>query len=116
MIFIKIDPQACTVTTVEGDAGNESFCNLIGCQFLDVCARQDNYDALLIDDDGLSLDPQPPAFSFNGFGPIHGIAIVAGCDEDGKTTEPVYTVEQVLRRIKWLGNICTKPAIFVTSW
>ena len=116
MNFIKIDPQARTVTSVESDASNESFCQLIGCQFLDVCARQDNDDALLIDDDALSLDPQPPAFSFNGFSPIHGVAIVAGCDEDGKTTEPVYTVEQVLRQIKWLGSVYSKPMIFVSSW
>lgn len=116
MNFIKIDPQARTVTIVEGDGSNESFCSLIGCESLDACARQDNYDALLIDDDALSLDPQPPAFSFNGYGPLHGTAIVAGCDEDGKTIEPAFTVEQVLKRITWLGSVRTNPVILWTAW
>lgn len=116
MNFIKIDPWMRTVAVVAGDGSNGSFCNLIGCQFLDVSARQDNHDALLIDDDALSADPQPPAFTFDGFGPTHGIAIVAGSDWDGKTTEPAFTVDEVAQRIDWLGNVYTQPAILVSTW
>ncbi|CCH57568.1 hypothetical protein BN8_p06754 (plasmid) [Fibrisoma limi BUZ 3] len=115
MNFIKIDPYACTVTTVEGDGSNESFCQLLGSEFWDVCARQHNHDALLVDDDALSRNPQPPAFSFDGIA-VHGIAIVTGCDWDGKTTEPTFTVEQVVERITWLGAVQTKPALVWKAW
>ncbi len=115
MNFIKIDPWTRTVAVVAGDGSNRSFCNLIGCQFLDVSARQDNRDALLIDDDALSLYPQPPAFTFDGFSPTHGIAIVAGSNWNGKTTEPAFTVDEVVQRIDWLGNVYTQPAISVSA-
>jgi hypothetical protein len=105
MNFIKIDPYARTVTIVESDGSNKSFCQLIGSEFLDVCARQENHDALWVDEDALSLDPQPPAFSFDGFGPLRGIAIVTGSDWDGTTTEPTFTVEQVIERTTWLGVV-----------
>lgn len=116
MNFIKIDPQTRTVSIVESDGSNESFCRLIGAQFLDVCARQDNHDALLMDDDALNSDPQPQAFEFDGFGPLHGIAIVTGCNWDGKTTEPAYTVEQIAERVTWLGGIHTKPVLQWMGW
>lgn len=116
MNFIKIDPWTRTVAVVAVDGSNKSFCNLIGCQFLEVSARQDNHDALLMDDNALDLDPQPPAFTFDGFGPLHGVAIVTGCDWDGKTIEPAFTVEQVVERITWLGSIYTKPSLQWMGW
>lgn len=116
MNFIKIDPWTRTVVVVAGDGSNGSFCNLIGCQFLDVSARQDNHDALLMDDGALDLYPQPPAFKFDGVGPLHGIAIIAGSDWDGRTTEPAFTVEQVTERITWLGSVHTRPALEWRPW
>ena len=116
MRLIKIDPQTRSVEPIELDGGLDSFRLAIGCRLIDVCARQDNFDALTVDDDALYLDPQPAAFKFNGFGPIHGIAIVSGVDEEGDTQEPVMTVEEVQAAINWLGDIHTEPFIGVVSF
>ena len=116
MKLIKIDPETCTVKTVESTGSLQDMYRIIGCQLIDVCARQDNGDSLTVDDDALSLEPQPPAFAFNGFGPIHGIALLTGTDEEGGTDEPTMTVEEVTEHIVWLGAIHTKPFLAVFSF
>ena len=116
MNLIKIDPQTKTVSTVESTGTLQDMYRLIDCQFIDVCARQNNGDSLTVDDDALSLDPQPPAFSFNGFGPIHGVALLTGTDAEGDCIEPSMSIAQAQKLISWLGEIYTPADIFVTSW
>ena len=111
MRLIKIDPQTRTIEFVDLDGKLDSFRQAIGCNFIDVCARQGNLDALTVDDDALELDPQPPAFRFNSFGPVHGIAILSGVDEEGDTQEPAMTREEVEEAVTWLGDIHTKPGL-----
>ena len=72
MRLIKIDPTAQTVEAVETNGQLQDLYQLIGCRTIDVCARQPNGDALTVDDEALLDEPQPPAFVFNGYGPIHG--------------------------------------------
>ena len=116
MRLIKIDPKHRTVETVDSNGTLGALRQLIDCRVIDVCARQANGDALTVDDEALFLEPQPAAFNFDGFGPIHGIAVVTGCDEEGETVEPTMTVEGVTERIEWLGEIHTTPALTVYSW
>lgn len=116
MNLIKIDPQAQTVEPIQTAGTLEDFYQIINCRMIDVCARQDNGDALTVDDEALYRDPQPLAFSFAGYGPIHGVAVLSGCDEEGETTEPKMTLEEARKVVNWLGAAYTAPYLTVISF
>lgn len=116
MKLIKIDPQTQTVEAIESTGTLKDMYRLIDCRLIDVVARQDNGDSLTIDDESLDLEPQPAAFSFNGCGPIHGIALLTGTDDEGRCAEPSMSVLEAQSLISWLGEIYTKPSVFVTAW
>ncbi len=109
MKLIKIDPRTCSIEWVETTATLPELYRLIGCQTIDVCARQANGDALTVDDEALLDEPQPPAFSFNGFGPIHGVGLLTSVDDEGETIEPSMTLAEATKHVRWLGHIHTKP-------
>ena len=111
MRLIKIDPTAQTVEAVETNGQLQDLYQLIGCRTIDVCARQPNGDALTVDDEALLDEPQPPAFVFNGYGPIHGVALLTGCDEEGETIAPAMSLASVERAVQWHGHIHTEPFI-----
>jgi hypothetical protein len=67
-----------------------------------------------VDDEALYQEPQPHAFCFNGYGPIHGIALLTGTDEEGGTEEPAMSVKEASQCIKWLGDVYTRPSLTVT--
>jgi hypothetical protein len=113
MRLLKIDPQAQTVEAVETTGTLHDMYRLIDCRMIDVCARQDNGDSLTVDDEALYVEPQPAAFSFNGYGPVHGVALLTGTDEEGGTEEPAMTLEEAIGCITWLGDIYTRPTLTV---
>jgi hypothetical protein len=116
MKLIKIDPKAKTVEAIETSGTLEDMCRIIDCRLIDVCARQDNGDALTVDDEALYVEPQPAAFFFKGYGPIHGVALLTGCDDEGETDEPLTTVEQATRQIEWVGEVHTRPVLFFVGF
>ncbi|WP_138994311.1 hypothetical protein [Larkinella sp. C7] len=116
MKLIKIDPAAQTIEVIETTATLGDFYQIIGCRMIDVCARQGDGDALTVDDEVLFQRPQPLAFSFGGYGPIHGIAVLSGSDEEGETTEPRMGIEQARKLVNWLGAAYTAPYLRVTSF
>ena len=111
MRLIKIDPQAQTVEAIESTGTLQDMYRIIDCRLIDVCARQDNGDSLTVDDESLSLETQPAAFSFNGEGPIHGVALLTGSDDEGDCAEPNMTIAQALKYVSWLGEVLTKPTL-----
>jgi hypothetical protein len=111
MKVIKIDPQTQTIEAIESSGTLRDMYRLIDCRFIDVCARQDNGDSLTVDDESLDSDPLPMAFSFNGIGPIHGVALLIGTDEEGDCTEPSMSIDQATEYVSWLGEIVTLPSI-----
>lgn len=116
MRLIKIDPQNRTVEHIETPATLQDMYEILDCRLIDVCAHQDNGDALTIDDEALFLEPQPAAFSYNGYGRIHGVALLTGCDEEGKTIQPTATIEEATRSTQWLGDVYTEPFLNVFSF
>ena len=116
MKLIKIDPQNQTVEVVESSGALGDLYRLIDCRLIDVCARQPNGDSLTVNDEGLFLEPQPPAFSFKGSGVIHGIALLTGTDAEGGTAEPTMTVEEATQSIEWLGDVYTRPSLIQVPW
>lgn len=113
MNLIKIDPQTKTVEVIESTGSLKDMYQHIDCRMIDVCARQDNGDCLTVDDEALYLEPQPAAFSFDGFGPIHGIAILSGTDEEGETQNPEMTLNEAIEKVSWLGEVYTHPMLYV---
>ncbi len=111
MRLIKIDPQNQNVELVETAGTLKDMYQLLNCRLIDVCARQDNGDSLTVDDEALYVEPQPSAFLFGKYGPIHGVSLLTGTDERGGTTEPSMTVEQVIKNITWLGEVHTTPTL-----
>lgn len=113
MQLIKINPQTKTVEAIESTGVLGDLYRIIDCRMIDVCARQDNGDSLTVDDEALYLEPQPHAFTFNGYGPIHGIALLTGTDDEGGTEEPTMSLEEAEKSIRWLGDVYTKPSLMV---
>ena len=116
MRLIQIDPSTKTVAYIENEGNLNALLKAIDCRYIDVCARQPNGDALTVDDEALFLEPQPAAFTFNGFGPIHGIGILTGTDEEGETTPPTMTLDEATAQVEWLGEIYTKPFLAFIAW
>ena len=113
MQLIKIDHTTRTVEAIETTATLEEMYRIIGCDYIDVCCRQDNGDALTVDDEALLGEPQPSAFAYGSCYPIHGIALLTGVDEDGETAEPLTSLEEVHQKVTWLGDVETEPSIEV---
>lgn len=115
---ISIDPTKRTVEEVEIEAGNLSaLYKHIDCRTIDFVCRMPNGDALIVDDEALLSEPQPPAFKFAYFNyPIHGIALVVGSTTSGRTVAPKLTLQNVRNLVKFLGDIHTEPEINVLSW
>ena len=116
MRLIKIDPQERTVEYVESTGDLQDIYRILDCRCIDVCARQSNGDALTVDDEALFLEPQPAAFSYNGFGRVHGVALLMGNDAEGDTAEPETSIEEDTRQIKWMGEIHTAPFLAVIGF
>lgn len=113
MKFIQINPNTQTIEAVESTGTLRDIYRLIDCRLIDVCARQDNGDALTVDDEALYQEPQPAAFNFDGYGPIHGITLVTGSDDEGETVEPLMTLEEVAAKVEWIGNVYTQPSLVI---
>ncbi|ADB42855.1 DUF3846 domain-containing protein [Spirosoma linguale] len=115
---ISIDPTKRTIEEVEIEANHLSaLYKHIGCRTIDFVCRMPNGDALIVDDEALLTDPQPPAFKFAYFlHCIHGIALVVGSNSNGRTIEPKLTLQQVRNLTKFLGEIRTEPFMNVVSW
>lgn len=109
MNLIKIDPQTRTVERIDNAGTLNALREVIGCRMIDVCARQDNGDSLTVDDEALFAEPQPAAFTFGDFGPIHGIAILTGVDSEGGTDEPWMGLNEAESMVGWLGEVHTAP-------
>jgi hypothetical protein len=108
---ISIDPTRQVVEEVELNVNNlQALYTHLDCQTIDVVCRQPNGDALTVDDEALLVEPQPPAFQFEGYtGRIHGKAIVSGCNKRGNSTAPRMTVEEVRQKVRFLGSVYTEP-------
>ncbi len=115
---ITIDPIRQVVEEIELNINSLSALHdHIGCRTIDVVCRQTNGDALTVDDEALLSEPQPPAFRFENYPyRIHGIAIVSGCDEEGNSIAPISTLEEISRRVRFLGYVYTKPSMSFISW
>ena len=118
MKVISIDPTRQVIEEIELEANSlRAIYDHIGCQCIDIVCRQPNGDALTVDDEALLVEPQPPAFQFAGYyGRIHGIALVTGCDDEGNTIAPTSTVEEIRQKVRFIGDVYTRPFLTVVAF
>lgn len=114
MIAYLIDPHARTVSEVEYDGNIETIYKLIGTQPFDVARINDANDGIFVDDNGLLGDLSQQKFfriAGKGFGypePLAGKGLVLGCNEDGESTSPTLTLDQVKGAV-WFVRPSGKP-------
>ena len=89
-----IDPYEQSVSEVEYNGDYNQIYKLIDATTFDV-ARIANGDSIYIDDEGLSKDWQE-FFMHKDYGnPLAGKGLVLGCNDEGDSTEPACTLEQL---------------------
>ncbi|MGM9508824.1 DUF3846 domain-containing protein [Larkinella sp. GY13] len=115
---IKIDVYTESVYAIEINANSlKDLYKAVGCQTIDFVARQQNGDALCVDDEALLEEAKAPCFRFMGYPSIIcGNALVIGSDSEGGSTTPRTTLEEVRQRVRFLGFRDVQPAIVVISF
>ncbi len=110
-----INPTTQTITEVE-QYGLHSLYQLISCQTVTaIPVESGSSDTVYVDDNALSITPQPPVFEINGI-KIAGNGVVVGIDEDGDDTEPNISLEGLQRKVTFLGDVEIDDEIEVFAW
>lgn len=95
-----IDPYEQSVSEVEYNGDYNQIYKLIDATTFDV-ARIADGDSIYIDDDGLSKDWQE-FFMHEDYGnPLAGKGLVLGCNDEGDSTEPACTLEQLREQVSF---------------
>lgn len=108
--YILIDPFLRIVKEVEIEESNRlsRFYKLMDCRFVESALYIENGDCIYVDDEGMfkqdleffyyedTCDPEKP---------LSGVSIIVGTDEEGRTIPPKTTLEEAVKRVKWIDNI-----------
>ena len=103
MKAILIDPYDRSISEVEYNGDYKQIYDLIDSpsRCFDI-ARLENGDGIYVDDmgmcDGLKL------FTYNDY-PLAGKALILGSDEEGDSTPPFVTLEEVKKNVKFSGLV-----------
>ncbi len=103
MRAILIDPEAKTVTEVDyiGKSYRDIY-DMIDCETFTVVGIEHD-DAIYVDDEGLLKDDPQFFFTYRGYAqPLAGKGLVLGTDEDGNSTEPVSTLDDIKNRVRFV--------------
>lgn len=98
-----IDPVAHTITQVTYSGNYEDIYKLIDCQTFDVARINNRGDGLFIDDEGLFVKGQSFFIHKDYPSPLAGRALVLGCNDEGDSTAPTVTLEE-LRASVYFAN------------
>lgn len=111
-----INPTTQTITEVEQNGLHDLY-NLISCQTVTaVPVESGSSDTVYVDDNALSVTPQPPVFQINGY-KLAGNGVVVGItDEDGEDTEPNISLEGLQRKVTFLGDVEIDDEIELFAW
>lgn len=100
-----INPFTRSITEVEYDGNYKSIYGLINAHCFDV-ARLDHGDGIYIDDEGLISGQPQQFFLVKGYPtPLAGKGLVLGSDDEGETTPPRITLDQLTSLITFLTDI-----------
>ncbi len=118
MKSILIDVIKQEVKEVEHDDTLASIYTHVNCGTFDV-VRIDDVNSIYIDDEGLFVQDQL-YFKYTGTTDsvsLAGNGLILGVDEEGETTSPSLTLEDVKKAVTFLPEgFEISPSIRVTSW
>lgn len=128
---ILIDPKEKTIKEVEFQYENfKSFYPVLDCETITVPVILEGEDQLVVDDEGrLHMDRELYAFNFNidpkklidnlpkevidlkgnYIRDIAGKAMIIGADEEGDITDAKTSLDEIKKRVEWVGDITNKP-------
>jgi len=100
-ILINVKDQS--ITEVEHDNTLDNIYELLNCRTFDV-VRIDEVDSIYIDDEGLYVEDQ---LFFEYGGDVHAVRVagnglILGVDDEGNSTSPTVTLEEVQGRVGFL--------------
>ena len=102
-ILINVKDQS--ITEVEHDNTLDNIYDLLNCRTFDV-VRIDEVDSIYVDDEGLFVEDQL-FFEFGGDAQavrLAGNGLILGVDDEGNSTRPNITLEEVKGRVGFLPN------------
>jgi len=102
-ILINVKDQS--ITEVEHDNTLDNIYDLLNCRTFDV-VRIDEVDSIYIDDEGLYVEDQL-FFEFGGDAQsvrLAGNGLILGVDDQGYSTSPKITLEEVQGKVGFLPN------------
>ena len=100
-----INPFAQTVTEVEYSGDYNQIYQFLNCDLFTVVEINEFGDSVFIDDEGLINGKPQEFFLVNGYPqPLAGMGLVLGCNQEGESTEPSITLEQLKAQVDWIPN------------
>lgn len=104
MRAILIDPFTQTVTETDYNGDFHHIYSLIGCDTFTVLEVGAG-NVLYLDDEGLFKDLASQAFfGLSGYpNPLAGKGLILGTNDEGESIATRLTIEQVKRKVVWLG-------------
>lgn len=103
MRAILIDPFTRSISEVECN-GMEDIYRLTDCDTFTAVTINDHNDGIFVDDEGL-FKPDQAFFKHKNYPePLAGKGLILGCDEDGETVEPISSLQDTIRSVKWVSN------------
>ena len=98
-----IDAENRTVTETKIESWKD-IAPKIGCELFTV-VNIEKEDALYVDDEGLLKQPEH-FFLYKGYNqPLAGNGLVMGTDEEGDSTDPQNTLEEIKSRITFMNTV-----------
>ena len=102
MKAILIDVKKRDIREVEV-SGLQDWYKEIGCELVTTALNLNESDSIMVDDEGLFfIDNDSSFFSVKGgHQPFIGNGLVVGCEDNGESTEPCVTVDDLKKIIKF---------------
>ncbi len=101
---ILIDAINKTVREVTLPNGLQSWYDAIGCELVTVAFNLDDYNSLLVDDEGLLKQPTC-FFLYKGYvQPLAGNGLIVGVDDEGNTVSTNATVDSIIDSVRFLDR------------
>jgi hypothetical protein len=104
MKAFRIDPINKKITEVKYDGNYNQIYDYIDARTFDVATLYENGDGVYIDDEGLFVENQHFWIHKNFPTPLAGIGLLLGLDEEGDSTTPKTTIEELTGDVKWVGD------------
>lgn len=103
MKALLIDSTNQIITEVQVNSW-EDYSPLIGCQIFTIATYLENQDCIMVDDEGLLVNPEN-FFAVDGVPqPFAGNGLVIGTDDEGESAEPQIGIEELKNKITFLNR------------